>query len=597
MGKPNIPNFSNKNKALRQRIEKYVALINNVYEKMSDDALNLASLCNPTDDEDFSFSDYPFTKDAIKQLQQNLYNGVYSIILSSTSEEWKNSNLVQDLVARKVLKKYVGTTKAGKQYSRYFQTNPDSLKAFQRRRVGKMNLSTNVWELTEQHISELEDSISLAIADGTSAMSLAASVKQYLKDPNKRFRRRKEILADGSTKWHLSKNAKQYHPGAGRYRSSARNAQRLARTEINMAYRTAEQTRWEQFDFVVGYEIKTTYSEKHVTDICDQLAGKYPKSFHFVGWHPNCMCYCIPILKTEDEFWADDSEDSTKSVNEITRVPDKFNEWIRDNKERIETAENNGKLPYFIRDNKVVVEDILFPRTSLEQIKNDGWTIKIRNEKGNLDIDSTQSNEWLNTQFGKLDYVLIKQNLSDAINEIGLDSSEFKFKLVWHKHLNVARVLIDGPKLELERKFKFVDGNLYVEHSFFDLDENLQGNGFSKNLLSIFFDQYQKAGIKKIELQANLDIGGYAWARYGFTCDKVDVKNVIYNCTSLDVREAATKIVDSFYENHNENEKFQMRNLTGYEWSKYLLLGSKWNGELLFDDIEAMRIFKSYLKS
>ncbi len=140
---------------------------------------------------------------------------------------------------------------------------------------------------------------------------------------------------------------------------------RLARTEINMAYRTAEQTRWKQFDFVVGYEVKTTQNGHHVEDICDLLAGKYPKDFVFKGWHPQCMCYAIPILKTEEEFWADDSENSTESVNEVTDLPDNFKEWIRDNEERIEKATERGTLPYFIKDNQKQVAEIFADSTTV----------------------------------------------------------------------------------------------------------------------------------------------------------------------------------------------------------------------------------------
>lgn len=39
------------------------------------------------------------------------------------------------------------------------------------------------------------------------------------------------------------------------------------------------------------------------------------------------MCYTIPILKTEDEFW--DLDEGKPSVNEITDVPDNFKEWVR----------------------------------------------------------------------------------------------------------------------------------------------------------------------------------------------------------------------------------------------------------------------------
>ena len=358
MPKPKIPNQRKANIEHKKRTERYTILIHQVYDRMAQEAARLAVIAGANTSRPFSFADYPLTKEAIKRLQTQLMNDVGTIIMSGTSEEWKESNLVQDLVAKKVLTAYTGTSNSGEEYSRYFETNPDSLKAFQQRKENGMNLSSRVWNLSEQYKHELEEAITAAIAPGTSAMSLAAQVKKYLKEPDKRFRRIKEKMEDGTIKWHLSKNAKAYHPGQGVYRSSARNAQRLARTEINMAYRTAEQERWKQFDFVVGYEVKTTQNGHHVEDMCDMLAGKYPKDFKFTGWHPQCMCYCIPILKTEDEFWADDD---VKSVNEVTDVPQNFKDWINDNSDRIEAAEKRGTLPYFIRDNRDDVENVLYP--------------------------------------------------------------------------------------------------------------------------------------------------------------------------------------------------------------------------------------------
>ena len=362
MPKPKIPNQRKANLQHKKRVEQYAVLIQQIYDRVAKEAARQAVLVGADPEKPFSFTDYPLTKEAIKKLQIKLMNEVSGIILRGTSEEWKESNLIQDLVARKVLTAYTGTTKHGDEYSRYFETNPDSLKAFQERKDRGMNLSTRVWNLSEQYKRELEESITAAIAPGTSAVQLAAQVKQYLREPDKRFRRIKEKMEDGTVRWNLSNHAKAYHPGQGVYRSSTRNAQRLARTEINMAYRTAEQKRWEQFDFVVGYEVKTTQNGHHVEDICDSLAGKYPKTFQFTGWHPQCMCYCIPILKTEDEFWADDD---VKSVNEVTDVPQNFKEWIRDNEDRIKAAEKRGNLPYFIRDNKDDVEDVLHPNIKM----------------------------------------------------------------------------------------------------------------------------------------------------------------------------------------------------------------------------------------
>lgn len=110
----------------------------------------------------------------------------------------------------------------------------------------------------------------------------------------------------------------------------------------------------------MGYEVKTTQNGKHEADICDSLSGKYPKTFKFMGWHPMCLCYAIPLLKTEDVFW--NLDDNARSVNEVTDVPQGFKDWVSDNRERIELAEERGTLPYFIRDNKDDVERILHPR-------------------------------------------------------------------------------------------------------------------------------------------------------------------------------------------------------------------------------------------
>ncbi len=81
------------------------------------------------------------------------------------------------------------------------------------------------------------------------------------------------------------------------------------------------------------------------------------------------MCYCVSILKTDDEFWSD----SPESRNEVKDVPQGFKDWVRDNAERIEKVEKRGTQPYFIRDNKEVIEGILKPKeakkTALEVAK------------------------------------------------------------------------------------------------------------------------------------------------------------------------------------------------------------------------------------
>jgi len=167
-----------------------------------------------------------------------------------------------------------------------------------------------------------------------------------------------------SYKW-IDDNPKNYHPGKGVYRSSYRNAQRLARTETNIAYRTADYERWQELDFVVGIEIKL--SNNHPTaDICDSLKGRYPKDFKWTGWHPNCRCYQEPILATADEIsdMLDEILEGNPPANvecadTVTDMPTQFQDWIKDNEERMHKAEERGTLPYFVKDNKELVNKAL----------------------------------------------------------------------------------------------------------------------------------------------------------------------------------------------------------------------------------------------
>lgn len=337
MSKPKTPNQKHKYGELNSRLVKYVALIEEIYEQLNLEAAKLVS--NNTDynteaEKPFLWSDYPQTQKKISDIQKQFVEDIQAVIHRGTSEEWKNSNEVQDLLANAVLKAYDAQVN-GEQYRIYYQENNDALKAFQERKDKGLNLSDKLWKQSTLYKQGLEDAISCAVQKGTSAITLSKQISKYLQDFPK-----------------LQKDYKERFGKASRAKDCEYRSIRLARSEINMAYRQAENLRWLQMDFVVGYEIKLSGSH-HIDDICDQLKGKYPKTFVWTGWHPNDMCYKIPILKTEEEFWAWDgrSKPTTDSVNEVRDVPDNFKQWILDNKSRIDTAKDKRTLPYFLKDN------------------------------------------------------------------------------------------------------------------------------------------------------------------------------------------------------------------------------------------------------
>ena len=304
----------------------------------------------------FKLGDYPEINKKVDQIIESLHDRLGSAIVDGVTAQWQLANEKNDDLVRKVFGKDLDNLTED-QITRYFTSNQSALDAFLKRKDKGLGLSQKVWKYAKEAKVDIESALELGIKTGQSAASMARDLKQYLKEPNKLFRR----VRDKDGKLHLSKAAQAYHPGQGVYRSSYKNALRLAVTEANMAYRASDYERVQNFDFVVGIEVRLsnnhTLNGQPFYDICDELKGKYPKDFKFRGWHPFCRCHAITILKTREELMADnerilDGQEPTEdSVNSVNDLPDNFKAWAVKNKSRILAADERGTLPYFITDN------------------------------------------------------------------------------------------------------------------------------------------------------------------------------------------------------------------------------------------------------
>lgn len=346
------------NKWERQHLKDLSALdkrIELIYETAVKEAARIgATIGDFNPDRLFSFSDYPITRKRIEKLLSGLKSGLSAAIVNGINSAWTLSNNKNNELARQVFGDNVGKLSQA-QYRRYFSTNDEAREAFIQRKTNGLNLSDRVWNYTNQFKEEIELGLDVCLRNGVSAEDMTKELRQYLKFPDKLFRR----VKDEHGVLQLSKRAAAFHPGQGVYRSSFKNARRLAATETNIAYRTADYTRWQDLDFVVGIEIKLsnnhTLNGIEFTDICDKLKGLYPKTFKFTGWHPHCKCYAVTILKTEEEMAEDNrrimagEEPVQGSKNEVTDVPDNFKQWLTDNEDR---AKRSFSVPYFITDNK-----------------------------------------------------------------------------------------------------------------------------------------------------------------------------------------------------------------------------------------------------
>ena len=183
MAKPNIPNQKKKYQELNSRLNRYVALVEQIYDTLNLEAAKIA--LNTEYDADsgtvFKFSDYPQTKKSIADIQAQFVDDIRSVIYRGTSDEWKNSNEVQDLMADKVLKAYTATIDKEK-YKVLYQTNSDALKAFQNRRDRGFDVSAKLWQQSTVYKEELEAAISCAIQKGTSAVALSKQISKHLLD-------------------------------------------------------------------------------------------------------------------------------------------------------------------------------------------------------------------------------------------------------------------------------------------------------------------------------------------------------------------------------------------------------------------------------
>lgn len=338
--------------------------IDELFKELSREAALIASVVSADGGKPFSFDDYPMTKQRVDRLLRDMRNGVQTVVLDGIDLGWQLGNDKNDALADEYFGVNVSEL-SPEQQRRYYTNNAEAQAAFKTRRENGLNLSDRVWRYSDQFKDEIEMGIDIGLGEGLDADELSRRLRSYLREPHKLFRR----VRDKYGNLHLSKAAKAYHPGRGVYRSSYKNARRLAATETNIAYRTSDYERYQQLDFVVGIRIEL--SNNHTLngvpfyDICDELSaplgsnatkgkGCYPKDFKFTGWHPLCRCTTFSILKTPEEVFADNARIMAgepldgNSVNRVEDVPLEFKKWVEDNRDRMARAKS---LPYFLRDN------------------------------------------------------------------------------------------------------------------------------------------------------------------------------------------------------------------------------------------------------
>lgn len=305
-----------------------------------------------------------FTLDKLPALQALINNGIANMVnqieptvLNGINGMWELANHKNDIIADiRLADSLLPTDKK----VTFYDANLEALTTYTQRQEGGLGLSERIYNSLEPMVAQLEAGIGVGIAKGESAAQLGRELKQYLQQPDALFRR----VRDSKGVLRLSKPAQEYSPGQGVYRSATKNIERLTRREINGAYRGADNARWAQMPFVLGYEVRTSGSHPE-NDICDDMAGEYPQDFVFTGWHPQCLCFAIPVLMSNKQFGAyqqlvlngdDNTENILAIAPRIEQIPDSAKNWITANQGRVAGWKNT---PYWWKDNESFVQPLL----------------------------------------------------------------------------------------------------------------------------------------------------------------------------------------------------------------------------------------------
>ena len=347
-----------------RNVEAYKREVQKIFDEATKEALRMGIRLDAETGKPFSFDDYPETKRKFEALMAKMHQRIMAVVRNGVDAEYE---LAKDSAGAQIRSVFPALSAAQISEQLRRLANSNAKAAFEQRRKRGLGLSDKVWQYTGQYKQELEMALDIGIGDGKSAQALSREVRRYLKQPNMLFRK----VRDKHGVLHLSKRAKAYHPGRGVYRSSAKNALRMVATETNIAYRSADYLNTKASPWIVG--IRIVLSNNHTckdsqgvaqpfTDICDKLAGRYPKDFKFTGWHPNCRCHIEYIHKTDAEVERDTKRmlrgekpiEAHESKNFVGELPKSFKDWYDGNKERISRSKTT---PYFIEDNKKLISD------------------------------------------------------------------------------------------------------------------------------------------------------------------------------------------------------------------------------------------------
>lgn len=147
-----------------------------------------------------------------------------------------------------------------------------------------------------------------------------------------------------------------------------------------------------------------------------------------------------------------------------------------------------------------------------------------------------------------------------------------------------------------------------AHHGYLSLNSDAQGSGIGKDLLRNQVDAYNKMGLNSVDLYANIDVGGYAWAKYGFLPDEKGLQAAqshmndrLVGMVRQGLDPGTTAALKPLINSKDPKSVWAISDITkpgpdGMPIGKKLLMDSGWNGTLDLKDPESMERFNGYVQ-
>lgn len=127
--------------------------------------------------------------------------------------------------------------------------------------------------------------------------------------------------------------------------------------------------------------------------------------------------------------------------------------------------------------------------------------------------------------------------------------------------------------------------------------------GIAKGVLAASIAAYEQMGVQRVELEANLDVGGYAWARFGFKADRAETlaRKLRSKLRTAALKDEHKQVLTGLLDQHSFDPtlpwKIADAHYDGKKIGKEIMvgIGSAWRGHLDMADKDSRERLKHYL--